>query len=157
VFAVIKTGRKLAAAGALTLLFACWAPLSAFACATAPSGGGGTYGGGSAAAGGGSAIATGGGSAVPVGSIGFGGMTFAALSGFVLLAAVVVLAILLVKTLRRPRPNFALMAQLSPDGRYWWDGTAWHDGLHNPPPPSVRSADGAHWWDGGSWRPVPAS
>jgi hypothetical protein len=157
VFPVIKTGRKLVGAGALTLLFACWAPLSAFACTTAPSGGGGTYGGGSAAAGGGSAIATGGGSAVPVGSIGFGGMTIAALSGFVLLAAVVVLAILLVKTLRRPRPNFALMAQLSPDGRYWWDGTAWHDGLHNPPPPSVRSADGAHWWDGGSWRPVPAS
>jgi hypothetical protein len=84
-------------------------------------------------------------------------MTFAALSGFVLLVAVVVLAILLTKTLRRPRPNFALMAQLSPDGRYWWDGAAWHYGLHNPPPPSVRSADGAHWWDGGSWRPVPAS
>ena len=155
-FPVIKTGRKLAAAGALTLLFSVWAPLSAFACTTAPSGGGGTYGGGSAG-GGGSAIATGGGSAVPVGSFGSGGLTFAALSGFVLLAAVVVLAILLVKTLRRPRPNFALMAQLSPDGRYWWDGTAWHDGLHNPPPPSVRSADGAHWWDGGSWRPVPTS
>jgi len=84
-------------------------------------------------------------------------MTFAALSGLVLLLAVVVVAILLVKILRRPRPNFALMAQLSPDGRYWWDGTAWHDGLHNPPPPSVRSADGAHWWDGGSWRTVPTS
>jgi hypothetical protein len=84
-------------------------------------------------------------------------MTFAALSGLVLLVAVAVLAILLVKTLRRPRPNFALMAQLSPDGRYWWDGTAWHDSLHNPPPPSVRSPDGAHWWDGGSWRPIPAS
>jgi hypothetical protein len=84
-------------------------------------------------------------------------MTFAALSGFVLLAAMVVLAILLVKTLRRPRPNWALMAQLSPDGRYWWDGAAWHDGLQNPPPPSVRSADGAHWWDGGSWRLVPVS
>jgi len=162
VFSVIKTGRKVAGAGALALLFACWAPLSAFACTTSPGGGGSPYGGGSAtgggiAAGGGSAIATGGGSAVPVGSIGFGGMTFAALSGFVLLVAVVVLAILLVKTLRRPRPDFALMAQLSPDGRYWWDGTAWHDCLRNPPPPSVRSADGAHWWDGGSWRTVPAS
>lgn len=153
---VIKTGPKVAAAGALTLLFSAWAPLSAFACTTAPSGGGGSYGGGSAASGG-SAIAPGGGSAIPVGSIGFGGMTFAALSGFVLLLAVVVVAILLVKILRRPRPNFALMAQLSPDGRYWWDGTAWHDGLHNPPPPSVRSADGAHWWDGGSWRTVPTS
>ena len=156
-FHVIKTGRKVAAAGALTLLFAAWGSLNAFACGTTtPSGAGGTYGGGSTA-GGGSALATGGGSAVPVGSIGFGGLTFAALSGLVLLAAVVVLAILLVKTLRRPRPNWALMAQLSPDGRYWWDGTAWHDGLQNPPPPSVRSADGAHWWDGGSWRLVPVS
>jgi len=156
VFPVIETGRKLAAAGALTLLCACWAPLSAFACTTAPGPGGSPYGGGSAtgggvAASGGSAIATGG------GSIGFGGMTFAALTGFVLLVSLAVLAILLVKTLRRPRPNFALMAQLSPDGRYWWDGTAWHDCFHNPPPPSVRSADGAHWWDGGSWRTVPAS
>jgi hypothetical protein len=92
-----------------------------------------------------------------VGSIGFGGMTFAAVIGFVLLVAVVVLAILLVKTLRRPRPNWALIAQLSSDGRYWWDGTSWHDGLLNPPPPSVRSADGAHWWDGRSWRLVPTS
>ncbi len=155
-FHVIKTGRKVAAAGALTLLFAVLAPLSAFACTTAPSGGASASGGGSAG-GGGSAIATGGSSAVPVGSVGFGGMTFAALSVFVLLVAVVVLAILLMKTLRRPRPNFALMAQLSPDGRYWWDGAMWHDGLYNPPPPSVRSADSAHWWDGGSWRPVPAS
>ncbi len=148
-FPVIKIGRKLAPAGALTLLFAIWAPLSAFACTTAPSGGGSTYGGGSAA--GGSS------STVPVGSIGFGGLTFAALSGLVLLVAVVVLAILLMKTLRRPRPDFELMARLSPDGRYWWDGAAWHDRFHNPAPPFMRSADGAHWWDGGSWRPVPAS
>jgi len=140
VFPVIKSGPKLAAAGALALIFAAWAPVSAIACTTAPSGEGGPYGGGSAAPGG-SAIPPGGSSAIPVGSIGFGGMTFAALSGFVLLLAVVVLAILLVKTLRRPRPNFALMAQLSPDGRYWWDGTAWHDAAHNPPPPSVRSAE----------------
>ncbi len=154
-FHVIKTGSKVAAAGALGFLFAVLAPLSAFACTTAPSGGGSAFSGGSTA-GGGSAIATGGASPVPVGSFGFGGMTFAALSGLVLLVSVLVLAILLVKTLRRPRPNFALMAQLSPDGRYWWDGMAWHDGLHNPPPPAVRSADGAHWWDGGSWRPIPA-
>jgi hypothetical protein len=149
VFDVIKTGRKVAGAGALALLFAAWAPINAFACSTAnPTGGG-------SASGGGSALASGGGYGVPLGSIGFGGLTFAALSGLVLLAAVVVLAILLVKTLR-PRPNWALMARLSPDGRYWWDGTTWHDRLQNPLPPSVRSADGAHWWDGGSWRSVPA-
>jgi hypothetical protein len=154
---VMRTGRKAAAAGGLTILCAALAPLNAFACsAGTPNGGGATFGGG-AAGGGGTAIATGGGSAVPVGSIGFGGMAFAAVSGLVLLVAVVVLAILLVKTLRRPRPNWASMARLSPDGRYWWDGKAWHDGLQNPPPPSVRSADGAHWWDGGSWRPVPTT
>jgi hypothetical protein len=157
VFRVTKTGRKMAAAGALTFLFAAWAPVNAFACSTTTPSGGGSASGGGGATSGGSAIATGGGSGVPLGSIGFGGMTFAALSGFVLLLAAVVLAILLVKTLRRPRPNWTLMAQLSPDGRYWWDGMAWHDGLQNPLPPSVRSADGAHWWDGGSWRRVPAS
>lgn len=156
-FHVIETGRKVAAVGALTVLFAAWTPLNAFACSTANPSGAGSASGGGSGAGGGTAIATGGGSAVPVGSIGFGGMTFAALSGFVLVVAVVVLAILLVKTLRRPRPNWALMAQLSPDGRYWWDGTAWHDGLQTPPPPSVRSADGAHWWDGASWRLVPST
>ena len=153
---VTKTARKAAATGALTFSFAVWAPLNAFACSAGNPGGVSTYGGGGTG-GGGTAIATGGGSAVPASSIGFGGLTFAALGGFVLLVALVVLAILIVKTLRRPRPQWALMAQLSPDGRYWWDGTTWHDGLQNPPPPSVRSADGAHWWDGGAWRPVPAS
>ena len=92
-----------------------------------------------------------------LGSINFDGATFAAVSGFVILLALALLAIALAMTLRRPRPNLALMAQLSSDGRHWWDGAAWHDGLQNPPPPYVRSADGAHWWDGGSWRPVPAS
>jgi hypothetical protein len=157
VFRVIKTGRKVAAAGALTLLFAVWAALNALACGTTTPSGGGSASGGGGGVSGGTAIATGGGSAVPLGSIGLGGTTFAALSGSVIVLAAVLLAVLLVKTWRRPRPNFVLMAQLSSDGRYWWDGTAWHDGLQNPPPPSVRSADGAHWWDGGSWRPVPTS
>ncbi len=154
---MVKTGGKVTAATALTFLFAVWAPLNAFACSTTTPSGGGSAGGGGVAVGGGSGIATGGGSAVPLGPIGYGGVTFAVLSGFVLLLAAVVLTILLMKALRRPRPNWALMAQLSPDGRYWWDGRAWHDGLQNPPPPSVRSADGAHWWDGGSWRRVPPS
>jgi hypothetical protein len=165
VFHVIKTGRKVAAAGALTLLFAVWAPLNAFACGTTTPSGGGSASGAGSAAGGGTAIATGGGSAIAtgggqlnsVGSIGFDWTTFAALGGFVILVAAAVLAILLVTTLRRPRPDWALMAQLSPDGRYWWDGRSWHDGLLNPPPPSVRSADGARWWDGRSWRLVPTN
>lgn len=153
---MIKTGRKVAAAGALTLLFAVCASLNAFACGTTSPGGGGSASGGSAANGG-SAIATGGGQLNSLGSISFDGATFAALSGFVIVVAAGVLAVLLMKTLRRPRPNWALMAQLSSDGRYWWDGMAWHDGLQNPPPPSVLSADGAHWWDGGSWRRVPTT
>ncbi len=138
-FHVIKTGRKLAAAGALTLAFAVWAPFNAFACGTADPGGGGIASGGGSAAGGGSAIATGGSQVNAFGSISIDGATFAALSGFVILVAVAVLAISLVITLRRPRPNLALMAQLSSDGRYWWDGMAWNDSLQNPPPPSVRS------------------
>jgi hypothetical protein len=157
VFRVIKTGFKVAGAGALTLLFAVWAPLSAFACGTTSPYGGSSASGGGSSAGGGSAIATGGGQVNQLGSINFDGATFAALSGFVILLAVALLAIALAMTLRRPRPNLALMAQLSSDGRYWWDGAAWHDGLQNPPPPYVRSADGAHWWDGGSWRAVPTS
>jgi len=156
VFRVIKTGRKLAAASALTLLFAVLASLNAFACTSGPGGASSATGGGSAA-GGGSGIATTGGQASPFGSISFDGATLAALSGFVILVAAGVLAILLIKTLRRPRRNLALMAQLSSDGRYWWDGTAWHDGHRNPPPPSLRSADGAYWWDGRSWLLAPAS
>jgi hypothetical protein len=156
VFHVIKTGRKVAAAGALTLAFAVWAPFNALACGSADPGGG-IAAGGAGAAGGSSAIATGGSQANAFGSISIDGATFAALSGFVILVAVALLAISLAITLRRPRPDLALMAQLSSDGRYWWDGMAWNDGLQNPPPPSVCSADGFYWWDGGSWRAVRTS
>jgi hypothetical protein len=156
VFRVIKAGRRLAAASALTLLFAGWASLNAFACSSGPGGASSATGGGTAA-GGGSGIATVGSQVSPFGSISFDGATFAALSGFVILVAAGVLAILLLKTLKRPRPNLALMAQLSSDGRYWWDGMAWHDGQQNPPPPSVRSADGAYWWNGRSWQLAPTS
>jgi hypothetical protein len=156
VFHVIKTVRKVAAAGALTLAFAVWAPFNAFACGTADPGGG-IASGGVSAAGGGNGIATGGSQVGALGSTTIDGATFAALSAFVIMVALAVLAISLAITLRRPRPNLALMAQLSADGRYWWDGTAWNDGLQNPLPPSVRSADGFYWWDGGSWRAVPTS
>ena len=46
--------------------------------------------------------------------------------------------------------------QLSPDGRYWWDGTAWQDSQLVPPSSAPRSPDGAAWWDGTAWRPLPA-
>jgi hypothetical protein len=46
--------------------------------------------------------------------------------------------------------------EMSPDGRYWWDGQAWRDAEHVPPPSALRSADGYYWWDGTNWRRVPA-
>jgi hypothetical protein len=45
---------------------------------------------------------------------------------------------------------------LSPDGRYWWDGTAWRDTGFSVPPSAPRSEDGHYWWDGARWRSVPA-
>jgi hypothetical protein len=47
--------------------------------------------------------------------------------------------------------------QMSPDGRYWWDGQAWRDAEQSAPPNAMRSADGYYWWDGNSWRSAPAT
>ncbi len=49
--------------------------------------------------------------------------TYGIVFGFLLLAAVCTLAVALWATLRIPRRAFT--PQLSPDGRYWWDGSAW--------------------------------
>ena len=49
--------------------------------------------------------------------------TYGIVFGFLLLAAVCTLAVTLWATLRIRRPAFT--PQLSPDGRYWWDGSAW--------------------------------
>jgi len=38
--------------------------------------------------------------------------------------------------------------QVSPDGQFWWDGSAWQ-------PMPTLSPDGTHWWDGRAWQPVP--
>jgi hypothetical protein len=54
---------------------------------------------------------------------------------------------------RRAIPSSAL--QLSPDGRYWWDGQAWKDSQLEIPATAQRSADGQLWWDGRAWRQVP--
>jgi hypothetical protein len=133
--------RALTAVTSLTLA-CCLSSLNALAC-SAPSS---TTG-----------VASGGGQAgPPFGPIGSDAVLHIAFGGFILLAAGV-LAIALVVSSRPRRPVPTLMAQLSPDGRYWWDGMAWHDGVVDPLPTSVRSADGAHWWDGGRWRPIPAS
>ena len=56
---------------------------------------------------------------------------------------------------------------LSPDGRYYWDGTAWQPVEQQPPtdtgnmtltsynPSAPRSPDGRYWWDGRAWQPIP--
>ena len=49
--------------------------------------------------------------------------TYGIVFGFLLLAAVCTLAVALWASLRLPKRAFA--PQLSPDGRYWWDGSAW--------------------------------
>jgi membrane protease subunit (stomatin/prohibitin family) len=44
------------------------------------------------------------------------------------------------------KPNLnAPPAQFSPDGKLWWDGSAWHQ----------LSPDGKLWWDGGAWQSLP--
>jgi hypothetical protein len=42
--------------------------------------------------------------------------------------------------------------RLSPDRRYWWDGTTWRDATLAIPPGAQRSPDGTMWWDGVEWR-----
>jgi hypothetical protein len=44
---------------------------------------------------------------------------------------------------------------LSPDGRFWWDGSTWHDTETSVPPYARRSPDGYYWWDGAQWRVIP--
>jgi len=79
-------------------------------------------------------------------------LTYALVGGFVILAAASTMLVAMWAILRERRPALALIAQLSPDGRYWWDGTSWHDGVVETPPQFVRSADGAYLWDGRLWR-----
>jgi Superinfection immunity protein len=40
---------------------------------------------------------------------------------------------------------------LAPDGRHWWDGSAWRDGWHVAPLGALWSPDGAHWFSGARW------
>jgi hypothetical protein len=80
----------------------------------------------------------------------------------VLLAGVVLFVLGLARRSRR-QASFASAlpgamsgsgVQLSPDGRYWWDGQSWRDAQVEVPPTAQRSLDGHFWWDGRQWRPV---
>jgi hypothetical protein len=42
--------------------------------------------------------------------------------------------------------------QMSPDGRWWWDGSHWQDAETTVPAAAQRSPDGRYWWDGARWR-----
>lgn len=46
---------------------------------------------------------------------------------------------------------------VSPDGRYWWDGTAWIDAACVAPAGAVCSPDGTRWWSGQEWLPRAAA
>ena len=58
-----------------------------------------------------------------------------------------------------PPPAYAAAApvalQMSPDGKFWFDGARWVDCNQDAPPFAQRSPDGAMWWDGDVWKPVP--
>jgi hypothetical protein len=76
----------------------------------------------------------------------------------VLLAGVVLFVVGVVRRSRR-QTSFAVAVpaagvQMSPDGRYWWDGQSWRDAQVEVPPSAQRSADGHFWWDGRQWRPL---
>jgi hypothetical protein len=77
--------------------------------------------------------------------------------GFALVALVVFVAIgvfALVSFGRQKTGVFAYAAgpQMSADGAYWWDGSAWRDANLHAPPGARRSPDGLFWWDGRMWR-----
>lgn len=76
----------------------------------------------------------------------------------IVIAGLVVLAVALQRRSPRrpapPAPGWAAV-QLSPDGRFWWDGQAWKDSGLEAPPFAPRSDDGLYWWDGSKWRTVP--
>lgn len=40
--------------------------------------------------------------------------------------------------------------QVSPDGRYWWDGRAWQA-------MPTLSPDGSQWWNGRAWQAIPVA
>jgi hypothetical protein len=84
----------------------------------------------------------------------------------IVLIGVVVAALLIVRSRRRPQlqavptgaaaggPVSHSALQMSEDRNSWWDGTTWRDAMREVPPTARRSDDGNFWWDGQAWRPI---
>ena len=49
---------------------------------------------------------------------------------------------------RTIRGGLATGYWMSPDRRYWWDGTQWADALSIAPDFALRSPDEGYWWSG---------
>jgi hypothetical protein len=94
--------------------------------------------------------------------------TAVVVGAFIVLVGIATVIILLVVRSRRRAPQTAgpyaaagayamagTAVQVSPDGRFWWDGQSWQDTTGHLPPGASLSPDGTQWWDGRSWRPVP--
>lgn len=88
-----------------------------------------------------------------------------AIFGGALLVGLAAIAVAIVMVVRRrgaaatppvgAEAHAADAPQMSPDGRYWWDGQAWRDAESDVPTGAMRSADGFYWWDGTAWRLAP--
>jgi hypothetical protein len=76
--------------------------------------------------------------------------------GVLVLALLVVVVVILLSGRRRGSRAVEASPQMSPDGRYWWDGQGWRDAEQSAPPNATRSADGYYWWDGKGWRTAPS-
>lgn len=95
----------------------------------------------------------------PLSSFTFSGavIPFAIGAGSVVVVGLLLVAlVMLLRGLGRGSRAAESSPQISPDGRYWWDGQSWRDAEQAAPPSAMRSADGYYWWDGNSWRRVPA-
>jgi hypothetical protein len=91
------------------------------------------------------------------------GKFLAGLASIVVVAAIIAAVIVLVMRSRRRTPVAAAVPamatpstiQMSPDGKYWWDGQGWKDTEQQIPSNAQLSGDGQSWWDGRGWRAVP--
>jgi hypothetical protein len=144
VLKVVTSGRKLAVAAVLAISLAGWAPVSAFACSgtsggsASPTNGNVGTAAGAGTTGGSAGVNASGGSgfANPLSTIDPAAATNAAVAGLTLLLGLAALSIWVAVVMLRRRPHAIAATQLSPDGRYWWDGAFWR-----PVPPRLSEPE----------------